>query len=187
MPNIRNPLSSMIMQPVWKRSIWGKLCWILFYTFVWLQLLGGLWSQFHPTDGWDCLWDNIEKSDVALMKGTIQSVNIWVMGFFWLAHCGGLHVTNVLAVWIFYLAQWHVYQPAITDFLTHASCASDLKQLQLAMWVTILWISITLVCAVLDAILGKEQDSTANEPGGEVAGNASTPLLSDSEQGQEIE
>ena len=158
-----NPPPSLRFLPSCRHSItiWGKLCRVLFYSFVGLQMVGAVWSQWSPTAGWSCLWDDtVQPTDRAWSIATVQSVNIWILGFFVYAMYGGIALPNVGLVWIIYLVQWRVYRPAVQAFLEE-QCPDELSQLQTAMIVTIVWISLALLCALLNACRGKEPEEEA--------------------------
>mmetsp|Transcript_36041 Transcript_36041/g.55367 ORF Transcript_36041/g.55367 Transcript_36041/m.55367 type:complete len:181 (+) Transcript_36041:148-690(+) len=163
------------MKQAWQstNSIWGKFCIILFYSFVWMQILGAVWSQFAPTTGWECLWATVQESDMRLLIATIKSCNIWILGFFLLSNRGGIEVWNVFMVWIHYLLQWLVYKPAIEDFLAEA-CPQELEQLESAMVVSEIWVTAILICSILN---NKYVIGCFNGGRGENATGQASPLL----------
>lgn len=130
--------------------VWGKICIVLFYSFIWIQIFSAILSVFDPISGWDCLWENVKKSDYNTTVAMMRIVNLWILGFFLYADRGGIKFWNVFLVWIIYLAQWLIYKPAIEEFLSEY-CPANLQQLDIAMWVTEIWIFLALMCAAIEA------------------------------------
>ena len=151
-------------------SFWGKVAIVLFYTFVWLQIVSGIWSLLAPVsaNNWGCMWDNLVKASDHRdwMMATMKVLNVWILGFFLLAHHGGVQFWNVFLVAAVYLLQWLVYKPAIEDFLAEA-CPDDLQDLEVAMRATEIWIFAALACAAMDAVVTirstRSNDAAAEE------------------------
>jgi hypothetical protein len=134
-------------------SFWGKVAMVLFYSFVWLQIASGIWSLLAPVsvNNWGCMWDKVvAASDRNFFLATMKVLNVWILGFFWLAHHHGANFWNVFTVAILYLVQWLVHKPAIQDFLAQA-CPDDLHDLHVAMTATEIWIFAALFCAAMEA------------------------------------
>ena len=145
-------------------SIWGKLCIVLFYSFLWLQIIGCVWSLFAPVygTGWDCLWETaMHESDVNFVARTMKVSNLWILGFFLYADRGGIKFWNVFMVAFFYLVQWLMYKPTITEFLQD-KCPDELSQFNTSMIVTEIWIFLALLCSLVDSRIGAKQ-GTAEE------------------------
>jgi len=151
--NIQNPTDYSRRLWTETNSTWGKICIVLFYSFVWLQIAGGCWSLFDATAGWDCLWRKVQSSDLKLNIATVKSTNIWIVGFFLYANRNSCAPTNVFLVWLVYLAQWLFYKPAIYEFLGEA-CPVELQSLETEMTLSGLWITAALICSGMEAFVG---------------------------------
>mmetsp|Transcript_10460 Transcript_10460/g.25273 ORF Transcript_10460/g.25273 Transcript_10460/m.25273 type:complete len:165 (-) Transcript_10460:1958-2452(-) len=131
-------------------STWGKTCIVLFYTFLWLQILGCVISLFDSKSGWDCLYGNLSSQDeIDFVAGTMKVSNLWILGFFLFADRSGIKVWNVLMVWFFYLVQWMLYKPVMTNFM-EGSCPTELQAFNVSMIVTAIWISLALVSSFME-------------------------------------
>ena len=142
-------------------SIWGKICIVLFYVFIWLQIIGAVWSMFDITGGgaWDCMWDSVSAKDQAMIMSTMKVMNFWILGFMLYADRGGIKVWNVLMVAVWYLIQWLMYKPIITAFLEDP-CPDELQQMNTAMIVSIVWIFLAVLFSFVD---NRKADSGTSE------------------------
>lgn len=150
-------------------SIWGKIAMVLFYSFVWIQVIGALWSLTNVTSGWECLYETLGENEhtKAFVTGTMKTVNVWILGFFVYAHYFGCRLANIFCVSIVYAAQWIIFQPVMTELLQD-SCADTLHMFHVSMIVTEGWIVLALLCACIDKCF------SFGETGG---GEESTSLL----------
>lgn len=133
-------------------SVWGKTCIVLFYSFLWIQILGCAYSLFDIKTGWDCLYENLSsQGEIDFVAGTMKVSNLWILGFFLFADRGGIKVWNVCMVWIFYMAQWLLYKPVMTGFL-EGSCPSELQTFDISLLVTGIWISLALLSSFMEGL-----------------------------------
>ena len=158
--NINNPIS--VIKQAWEgaNTGWGKASIILFYSFLFIQIFGTIYSMFDTKTGWDCLWSTLNANDVNLVVGTMKVVNFWILGFMLYGHFGGMKVTNIFTVFVFYLGQYLMYKPVFTNFL-EASCPDELHVFNISMIVTIIWIALALLFSGIEMKLGS--DSTGGE------------------------
>ena len=149
-------------------SIWSKACIVLFYSFLFLQILGAIWSLYDTTTGWECLWNTLDEDDVNMVEGTMKVVNFWILGFMLYAYLsnrgGGIAmVWNVFMVFVFYLGQYLMYKPVFTDFLAE-DCPDELSAFNISMIVTIIWIALALLCSIIGHFVsGGNGESSADE------------------------
>ena len=53
-------------------SKWGKTCIVLFYSFLWIQILGCTYSLFDIQTGWECLYENLStQNEIDFVAGTM--------------------------------------------------------------------------------------------------------------------
>ena len=138
-------------------SYWGKACIVLFYSFLWIQILGAAWSLYDAETGWDCLYDTVADNDSNMIVATFKVVNFWILGFMLYADRGGIKVWNVFMVALFYVVQWLLYKPAITEFLADA-CPDDLRTMNISMIVTQIWIFLALGSSFMESLSGEYQE-----------------------------
>ena len=131
-------------------SQWGKACIVLFYSFLWIQILGCTYSLFDIKTGWDCLYENVSsQNEIDFLAGTMRVSNLWILGFFLFADRSGIKVWNVFMVWFFYQVQWLLYKPVMTSFM-EGSCPNELRAFNVTMIVTGIWISLALVSSFME-------------------------------------
>ena len=92
-------------------SVWGKACIVLFYLFIWLQIVWAVQLVIAPTFGWECYYDGLSDYAEAFVVKCMRGMNIITVGFFLYADRGGIKVWNVGMVFIVTLA----YTLAITS------------------------------------------------------------------------
>ena len=132
------------------KSKWGKICIVLFYSFLFLQVLGAAWSLYDTTTGWECLWNTLDEGDVKLVAGTMKVVNFWILGFMLYSYFStGIAVWNVFMVFAFYLGQFLMYKPVFTEFLED-DCPDELYAFNVSMIVTIVWIAMALLFSIME-------------------------------------
>jgi hypothetical protein len=111
--------------------------------------------------GWDCLWGTVKQSDNNLVTATMKVMNLWILGFFLHADCGGIKFWNISMVWIVCLVQWLISKPAFDELLSEA-CPAELQQIHTAMMVTEIWAFLALGCAWMDS--RNSSGAAAEEP-----------------------
>lgn len=82
-------------------SIWGKICIVLFYTFIWLQILWALELVIWPRAGWECLYEGLSEYAATGLESYLVAMNILTIGFYLYADRGGIKLWNVGMVFFF--------------------------------------------------------------------------------------
>jgi hypothetical protein len=134
------------------KTVWGKIALVLFYSFIWLQIISGAWTIVWPrSQGLDCIIDLVHKNETAevLVVALLRGLNVFAVGFFCYADVGGLKVKNVAMVAIFITLFVLTLLPLIT-MAQAGGCSSALAQ----MWVLPTWAITALVFTLLEEKLG---------------------------------
>lgn len=94
------------LQHAWDNtnSVWGKACIVLFYLFVWFNVIWGAMLVVNPTMGAECFYGAKTSSayDVFMMKYMMRTINLFTVGFCLYADRGGIKFWNVLMFAIVY-------------------------------------------------------------------------------------
>jgi len=143
------------IKQLWEETmtVWGKACIALFYSFLFLQILGTIYSLFDTRTGWDCLWSTLDASDINFVVGTMKVANFWILGFMLYGYWGGIKVGNILMVFVFYFLQYLMYKPVFAEFMAE-NCPDELSTFNISMIVTIIWIALALLCSGIEIQLG---------------------------------
>ena len=139
-------------------SWWGKVSLVLFYVYVWLLIINGIFSLFYPLSGLDCLFDDDGVDDASgggggpdetLAAGLLRGLNLFLVAFLFYADKSGLHssnvgfVTVVNAIWM-----WMWYGILDGNFKGCASAWSDMS------WIWLVWIVLAFITIVIDERMG---------------------------------
>ncbi|KAL7576818.1 hypothetical protein ACA910_013833 [Epithemia clementina (nom. ined.)] len=83
-------------------SVWGKICLVVFYSFVWLNIFWSLAEIVNPWDGYECVAAHTPDSETFVATTLIRGLNLFSLGFFLLANGtgGGIQVGNVAMVFL---------------------------------------------------------------------------------------
>jgi hypothetical protein len=82
-------------------SIWGKIAIVLFYTFIWLQIIWAAEIVIWPRVGWECFYEGLSEYAAAGIEKYLVAMNILAIGFYLYADRGGIKVWNVVMVCFF--------------------------------------------------------------------------------------
>ena len=139
-------------------SCWGKICIVMFYLFIWMNIVWALQILIVPTAGFECLWSNFHKNDFEATVALMKNMNIWTIGFMLYADRGGIKVWNVGMVCIFYVIQWFQLKGSWMEFAELSEggedCDDEVFAMQTTMTVTQIWIFVTLFCAWMESRAG---------------------------------
>lgn len=83
-------------------SMWGKWTIVLFYLFIWVNvILSFIWLVWPTCMGVDCFWKNESEYAVSTNTTMVREVSLWSLGFFLYADRGGIRFWNVTMVFVF--------------------------------------------------------------------------------------
>ena len=144
------------LKHAWEKthSIWGKICIVLFYLFVWLNILAAVIQALIPTSqGIGCYLDAAgDEYSRTILQCWLVDLNIFIIFFLLYADRGGIKFWNVLMVFVaFALYGWtNVRYLHSFDFSTTAAagCAND--SYKTYNWINILWPALAAICAFLE-------------------------------------
>eukprot|EP00339_Tiarina_fusa_P023488 CAMPEP_0117017978 /NCGR_PEP_ID=MMETSP0472-20121206/13954_1 /TAXON_ID=693140 ORGANISM="Tiarina fusus, Strain LIS" /NCGR_SAMPLE_ID=MMETSP0472 /ASSEMBLY_ACC=CAM_ASM_000603 /LENGTH=172 /DNA_ID=CAMNT_0004722479 /DNA_START=452 /DNA_END=970 /DNA_ORIENTATION=- len=148
-------------------STWGKLCIVLFYLFIWLQIIWAVEIVIFPTRGWECMSDGFTEYAKANSVMLLRGMNILTVGFYLYADRGGIKVWNVAMVFLVNLVwSWPVLVwSANYSELEGApqDCEATMSGMGVVVWVLLIWSFVALVCA------GMEKAASPRGSAGETA------------------
>ena len=82
-------------------SVWGKSCIVLFYLFIWLQIIWAIQLVIAPKKGWECYYEGVHSDYAAeFILVYLRGMNVITVGFYLYADRGGIKVWNVATVFI---------------------------------------------------------------------------------------
>ena len=151
-------------------TIWGKLCIVLFYSFIWLQIIWSLELIMWPRAGWECFYEGLSEYVAAGFESSLRAMSVIAVGFFLYADRGGIKAWNVAMVFIVNAAWTWTFCGGGIDLSELEGAPQDCQDLvsvlNTCVWVLFWWSLASLVCAVIEHI---------NAPSGTAAESA--PLV----------
>lgn len=156
---LQTPLLNPCYYPsrAWNNSVsmWGKVAVVTFYSFIWLFILNLGISLVVPTFGdGGCLFDVDDNEQYAksLLITWMQGMHLNIIAMLVYANREGIQSWNILMVLLF--ASGSVVLHATwknnlsdTDMERYGSCIMDLMN---AFYISLVWLGVALVCAVLE-------------------------------------
>lgn len=164
---MKNPLS--MLQRAWNRthSGWGKAGLILFYSFIWAQMLWGLSIVVRPLGFFPCFKAHATASETLLASSLMRQLNLWAIGLLLYADVAGLKLWNVAAVMAVYavntLLFFALMIPYDTELTSFVSCHEEHQTLVNVKFIFLGSILAAFVC-------------TANETSQEIVDHYTTPV-----------
>ena len=144
-------------------SWWGKAAIVLFYAFVWINILWAIQIVIAPTLGFECWAAAAPESEKLLVSSFLRQYNIMTIGFFLYADRGGIKVWNVAMVLIVWAACAFTYMATIgpySKFEAYADCVDEAYRMQKICWYTLLWAVLAMVSSYMDF---KQEGGTTGE------------------------
>ena len=148
-------------------SNWGKACVLLFYIFIWLQVIWAIESIIAPKYGWECMYQGVSDYAAEMMLMFFRSMNVMALGFLMYAHREGIKLWNVSMVFIFNgILTWIFASSNYMDLDDMPDCEARTSYGMVATinsitWVTFWWTVVTLLCSALEE--GSKPQGTAAE------------------------
>ena len=155
-------------------SVWGKAAIVLFYSFIWIQIIWAIETLIAPKAGWECFYGGVDGQGVGeyaelAVKSFVRQMNLFVIGFLLYADRGGIKVWNttmVFVVFFFLTLIWMTYLNASEAASDAPDCERAVNSVRVIMWVQIIWAALAMLCAVVDSKVGR------------ATGEETTPLTS---------
>ena len=197
-----NPIR--FLKYTWQRgtnSTYGKVSMILFYVFLWLNILWGIQNIFvgdsNGDAGFECYYENLGPYAV-LVSSTFSKQNfLFIVGFLLYAHSYGIRVWNVLFVvvqfvgYIYFMWKDVLYYNNNTDdsvMVDGPTCDEEFVITARYMFIGmfLVWPILTFMLAIVDANKGTREEDGGGLPiiangsgrgGGATEPDESTSLL----------
>ena len=148
-------------------SAWGKAAIVLFYLFVWIQILWSLETIIAPKAGWTCLYTGMGEFVESTTKSLVRQMNIIWIGFLLYADRGGIKVWNIAMVFcvvFLYTWSWMNWENNYDTAKDSPSCDALMVSAAKVVWVQVTWPALALVCAFVDAKMGGGTSSEETAP-----------------------
>jgi hypothetical protein len=91
-----NPIDHVKSAWTGTSSTFGKIAVVLFYFFIWSQVVWGVLLVINPRSGFDCIYDDVSDTVAAYIDAIMIGFNLFSFGYFAFAHYHGIKVWNVL-------------------------------------------------------------------------------------------
>ena len=91
-----NPIDQIKSAWTGTSTIFGKIAVVLFYFFIWTQILWGVLLIVNPRSGFECVYDDVSETTAIFMDMLMIGMNWFSFGYFAFAHYHGIKVWNVL-------------------------------------------------------------------------------------------
>ena len=133
-------------------SAWGKSCIVLFYVFIWVQIIWALELIIAPRYGWECFYEGQTEYAAAGFEMWMRALNIITVGFYLYADRGGIKVWNVAMVFVINGAwTWSMLSPSThAGELEGAPADCDFAGALSVLWVLFWWSLLALLCSFLE-------------------------------------
>jgi hypothetical protein len=135
-------------------SVWGKLCIILFYSYLWINIIGALLEVLFPAAGTECLFKDLSEYAKYMSTMYIQQLNLFSLGFLLYATLGGIKVLNVGVVFLFFFVSDVGMFKLVRDYPgldgIPEGCMNTISALSVMGWVVILWLGLALFFSILE-------------------------------------
>jgi hypothetical protein len=129
---------------------WGKISLVLFYLFIWVNILSGIWSLIVPeSQGMDCLFD--DEGDHAKTSLLTRGCNLFGVAFLFYADKSGLHSWNVGTVGVVCILWFWMWMMFLKGNESEASCAAIWSDWA---WIWPVWIVFAFFTILIDEKMG---------------------------------
>lgn len=144
-------------------SVWGKTCIVLFYVFIWLQILWALQILIAPTWGYECFRQGLTEYAEKTIVLYLRALNLFTIGFYLYADRGGIKVWNVAMVFIFNLGftLMTLTMNTIADMEGGPkNCQSRVHSTMVFLWALVIWSTFSLLASFMET---KSSDGSPSE------------------------
>jgi len=152
-----NPM--FYLKHAWERtnSVWGKTAIVLFYTFVWFQIIWAIQVLVAPFAGFGCTTGQLTEEESLWMGSLVRQLNVFTIGFFLYADRGGIKAWNVAMVFVVYVAGSSLYISMASTMMESKNlkeCSDELSKGVTLLWTTMVWSALSLAAAIADERIG---------------------------------
>ena len=143
------------IQHGWEKATtkWGKVAFVLFYSFVWSGIPSAIWQIIDPTSfGMGCYIDllapeeSVERDDAIV---TMRIIDLLLLGLLIYADFGGFNTRNVASLTAI-LFTWVIFMIPVMGPMVEGNCGSLIFQL----WIMPIWLVLALICMIMEDNLG---------------------------------
>jgi hypothetical protein len=137
-------------------TVWGKLCIVFFYSFLWVQIIWAFQAIVAPRLGFECFYEGMSEYSAYMTSSLMSEMNLFVLGFLLYADRGGIKVWNTTMVFVFVcilnammLKVFHNL-PSLDGYPEECS----LDSLKTISWVSLIWIALAFAFSGMEAKSG---------------------------------
>jgi hypothetical protein len=141
-----------LIQHAWNgtHSHWGKACVVLFYLFLWFQILGSLAAIVAPKLGMDCYYTGLSGYATEMIVVSSRLMGVLAVAFTFYVYREGIQVWNVAVVFVVNsILTWIAFASPIMDLEDTPQCA-DKDMMKTMCWIQAGWTALFLLCSVLE-------------------------------------
>jgi hypothetical protein len=161
-----NPL--FYIKHAWEatNTIWGKLCIVFFYTFLWVNIVASFIAIFLPRLGAECYYKGLSEYSAYMITTLMRQTNVFAAGFFLYADRGGIKVWNVAMVFAFYLVFSVFMFNLLRDYpnLDGIPEGCSIGGYTTMTWVTLIWAALALLFSIMEVKLGSNASRSESTP-----------------------
>jgi len=159
-----NPIDQIKSAWTGTSTIFGKIAVVLFYFYVWAQIVWGILLVINPRAGWECLYDNVSEETAIFMDIVMIMLNWFSFGYFAFAHYHGIKVWNILGflvLGVVWLVDYSIGMKKLSSLDEPNDCSEYLYG-SLSGQASVMGglVVVIVVCALVDA---KKSAGTADE------------------------
>ena len=136
-------------------STWGKFSIVVFYTFIWFQIVSSIQGLFFTSSVMNNGCYSFDDSSEYLAKLYLKQISCFNIGFLLYADRGGIKLWNISTVVIIYAMYEYVIFPTTTTTCHDTSSSSLLMN--------VIWPIVAFVCAVIDKKMSPPSSTTTNK------------------------
>ena len=158
-----NPMH--LIQHAWNgtHSHWGKTCVVLFYLFLWFQILGSIAAVIAPTMGMECYLTGLSPYAAAWIMVNSRIMGVLALVFTFYVYREGIKVWNVAIVFLVNSTlTWIALTSPMMDLEDTPSCA-DKDMMKTMCWIQVWWTVLFLLCSVLEERSSNKPSGTLSE------------------------
>ena len=137
-------------------STWGKFSIVVFYTFIWFQIVSSIQGLFFTSSVMNNGCHSFDDSSEYLAKLYLKQISCFNIGFLLYADRGGIKLWNISTVVIIYAMYEYVIFPTTTTTTCHETSSSSLLM-------NVIWPIVAFVCAVIDTKMPPPSSTTTNK------------------------
>lgn len=175
--NLRNMTTSSFnplqyLKQAWSKthSAWGKAAIVLFYSFVWVEIIWGVQIMIAPLVVFPCFNAHASDSEIVLAGSLLRQLNLFAIGLLLYADRGGIALWNVGSVLTIFAINTCLFCAMMIPYDTldnFVACHDEHQALVTIKFAFLVWITAAFICSLDEAsktIVDNATAATADAP-----------------------